>query len=186
MSALVETARLKLMPVASQDWSEYHHILADPETGRFSNLPRNPTEKRTRRVVDWMVRITGTGKGFAWMIRGIDTGLLAGCIRMNSIDKVQSCAVIGYEIAPLMWGRGYGTEALRAVVEHGHAAMDIFRLEAWTLAGNPQSDRVLLKAGFQYEGAQRLKMLLDGERFDMHMFGRLAGDPLTANAPPAG
>lgn len=59
--------------------------------------------------------------------------------------------------------------------------MGIFRLEAWTLEGNPQSDRVLLKSGFRLEGTQRAKMVLDKERLDMHLFGRLFDDPVQPN-----
>jgi [ribosomal protein S5]-alanine N-acetyltransferase len=177
MTQLLETGRLLLKPVTQDDWRDYHAILADPLTSRRSNLPRKPTEKRTQGVVRWMVRNGKGGKGFGWMIRERDTGRLAGCIRINSIDKPQSVGIIGYEIAPSVWGKGYATEALAAVVHHGHASMGIHRLEAWTLDGNEQSDRVLLKAGFLREGTQRSKMRLGRERFDMHLFGRLADDP---------
>ncbi|MEO8684017.1 MAG: GNAT family protein [Devosia sp.] len=178
MSFVLNSARLQLTPAVAEDWRDYHPILADPLTSRHSNLPRKPTQRRTQAVVDWMVRAGNTGKGFAWMIREQYSGQLAGCIRLNSIDRVQSIGVIGYEIAPAMWGRGYGTEALIGVVGHAHHAMGIYRLEAWTLDGNPQSDRVLLKAGFRHEGTQRAKMLLDGQRRDMLMFGRLSYDPV--------
>jgi [ribosomal protein S5]-alanine N-acetyltransferase len=180
MTLTLETSRLRLMPVVQDDWRDYFPILADPQTSRRSNLPRKPTEKRTQGVVRWMVRLGKAGKGFGWMIRESETGLLAGCIRINSIDKPQSVGIIGYEIAPAMWGKGYATEALNAVVEHAHDAMRIHRLEAWTLDGNPQSDRVLLKSGFRREGTQRSKMRLGRERFDMHLFGRLADDTSAA------
>ncbi|MBO9589486.1 GNAT family N-acetyltransferase [Devosia sp.] len=185
MSLPLETARLRLTPAVLEDWREYHPILADPASGHRSNLPRNPTQKRTQGVVAWMVRIGKTGKGFAWMIRDRETGQLLGCIRINSIDHEQSTGIIGYEIGSGFWGRGYGTEALRAVAQHGHREMGLFRLEAWTLEGNEQSDRVLLKAGFLYEGKQRQKMVLDGQRLDMSLFGRLADDPVAATPPPA-
>ena len=180
MTQLLETERLLLTPVTQDDWRDYHPILADPRTSHRSNLPRKPTEKRTQGVVRWMVRMGKSGKGFGWMIRERETGQLAGCIRINSIDKQQSVGIIGYEIAPSMWGKGYATEALAAVVRHGHESVGIHRLEAWTLDGNEQSDRVLLKAGFRREGTQRSKMRLGRERFDMHLFGRLADDsPVT-------
>lgn len=177
MSKLLETLRLVLVPATLDDWREYHAILADPLTSRRSNLPRRPTEKRTQGVVRWMVRQGKGGKGFGWMIRERETGLLAGCTRINSMDRQQSVGIIGYEIAPAMWGKGLATEALAAVVRHAHDGMSLHRLEAWTLEGNAQSDRVLLKAGFRREGTQRSKMRLGSERFDMHLFGRLADDP---------
>ena len=178
MTAPLTTARLQLTPAVADDWRDYHAVLSDPAIAHRSNLPRNPTPKRTQGVVDWMVRIGISGKGFAWMIRDTDSGEMLGAIRINSIDRPQSVGAIGYEIVPSMWGRGYGTEALKAGVQQAHRAMDIYRLEAWTLEGNPSSDRVLLKAGFQHEGTQRAKTLLDAQRLDMLLFGRLADDPM--------
>jgi ribosomal-protein-alanine N-acetyltransferase len=185
MSLSLATVRLNLRPVVAGDWLEYHAILSDPAMARRSDLPRKPTQKRTQSVIRWMALLNTTGKGFAWMIRESGTNQLIGAIRINSIDKRQSTGVLGYEIASAKWGRGYGTEALRAMVQHSHHAMGLFRLEAWTLQGNPQSDRVLLKAGFRQEGTQRMKMLLDGERLDMHLFGRLADDPIAADTASA-
>lgn len=170
------TARLQLSRVRPEDWEAYHPILSAPETSRFSNLPRRPTEKRTKGFVNWMVRVSQQSKGFGWMVRDHDLGNLLGCIRLNSIDKRASVAVVGYEFGKAFWGQGYATEALAAVTKHCHEAMLVYRLEAWTVEGNPASDRVLIKAGYRHEGTQRKKMVLGKQRFDQRMFGRLADD----------
>jgi hypothetical protein len=35
---------------------------------------------------------------------------------------------------------------------------------------------VLTKAGYRHEGTQRKKMIIEHQRFDMKLFGRLADD----------
>ncbi|WP_286192783.1 GNAT family protein [Stappia sp. BW2] len=115
-------------------------------------------------------------KGYGWMVRESRTGAIVGCIRLNSISRQASFAVVGYEYDKRYWGKGYATEALIAVTNHCHKNMLLYRLEAWTLAGNEASDRILQKAGFRLEGTQRQKMILRGQHFDQRLFGRLADD----------
>jgi [ribosomal protein S5]-alanine N-acetyltransferase len=176
MTYRLDTARLQLSGVRPEDWEAYYPIFSDPETSRYSNLPSRPTEKRARGFVNWMVRISQQGKGFGWMVGDRDSGILLGCIRLNSIDKRTSIGVIGYEFGKPFWGQGYATEALAAVTKHCHQDMQLYRLEAWTVEGNPASDRVLIKAGYRYEGMQRKKMVIGQQRFDQRLFGRLADD----------
>jgi len=44
-------------------------------------------------------------------------------------------------------------------------------MEAWTLPGNDASDRVLVKAGFNYEGTLKQKAWFKGAFHDFRMFG---------------
>jgi [ribosomal protein S5]-alanine N-acetyltransferase len=172
----LQTARLTLSGAQAEDWREYFPILSDPETYRFSNLPRRPTERRVQRMVNWMVRVGESGKGFGWMVRERNSGRLAGCIRLNAINRSEQTATVGYEFGPAFRGLGYATEALRKIVEHCHGEMGLRRLEAWTVEGNAASDRVLQKTGFRQEGTLRQKITMQNERLDMKLFGRLEGD----------
>jgi len=86
--------------------------------------------------------------------------------------------MIGYELDPAFWGRGFMTEAVRAVVACGHQQFKLNRIEAWTLPGNPASDRVLEKSGFRYEGTARQRAYFKGSFHDFRMFARIAGDPI--------
>ena len=59
---------------------------------------------------------------------------------------------LGYWLAEAHWGQGYGTEAARAVTEHGFAVMERDRLVASYHLGNDASRRILLGLGFQELG----------------------------------
>lgn len=63
---------------------------------------------------------------------------------------------LGYWIAPDYQGRGYATEAARAVVGLARA-IGHRRLVAHHFADNPASGRVLVKAGFAPAGQVRLR-----------------------------
>jgi len=58
---------------------------------------------------------------------------------------------IGYWLGRPYWGRGYATEAAKAVAAHARA-LEAGRVVAGHFADNPASGRVLEKAGFVYTG----------------------------------
>ena len=59
---------------------------------------------------------------------------------------------LGYWLAPEAWGRGYATEAGRAVVAIARHALGLKRLHAGHFIDNPASGRVLHKLGFRAIG----------------------------------
>ena len=149
---VLTTERLELRAVQSSDASFYYQLLSVAEVTRFSDLPDRATRAQVDRFVDWMSKLFSSGRGCAWMIHKRSTGTLLGAIRINRIHKQWRWGEIGYESHPEFWGRGLMTEAVRAVVACGHGHFRLHRIEAWTLPENDASDRVLVKAGFNYEG----------------------------------
>jgi ribosomal-protein-alanine N-acetyltransferase len=59
---------------------------------------------------------------------------------------------IGYEIAPEFRGRGFGTAAARALVEHAVASGEVDHVVAHTLPGPNPSTGVLVSLGFEHVG----------------------------------
>lgn len=59
---------------------------------------------------------------------------------------------LGYWLTPEAWGRGYATEAGRAVVEIARHALGLKRLHAGYFLDNPASGRVLEKLCFRPSG----------------------------------
>ena len=59
---------------------------------------------------------------------------------------------VGYWLAESHWNKGYGTEAARAMVDHGFAAMGLNDLRADYCIGNHASRRILLGLGFVERG----------------------------------
>jgi len=59
---------------------------------------------------------------------------------------------LGYGIVPSRRGRGYATEAARALAEHAYTAAEVKLVFANVEPANPASVRVLEKAGFDRAG----------------------------------
>jgi RimJ/RimL family protein N-acetyltransferase len=61
---------------------------------------------------------------------------------------------IGYWLAESHWGKGYGTEAARAVSDHAFEAMRLERMVARYRLGNEASRRILDGLGFSEIGVE--------------------------------
>lgn len=93
---------------------------------------------------------------------------------------------LGYWLTPAAWGRGYATEAGRAMLDIARHALGLRRIVARHHADNPASGRVLRKLGFRETGRSRIYSLGRGGEVDCVDFaidladdlaGGCAGDP---------
>lgn len=75
-------------------------------------------------------------------------------IGVCSIDPRDNGAELGYWLGTPCWGRGYATEAARAVIDYAFGTLVLEALQAGARVSNPASRRVLEKCGFQWTGVQ--------------------------------
>jgi len=98
-------------------------------------------------------------------------------------------AELGYWIASAMWGRGYATEAGRAVVSYGLTTLGLNRIQSRHFMRNPASGRVMQKLGMRLEGVHRQLYRRWGRFEDIALYAILASDEAAAElmqaaAPP--
>jgi RimJ/RimL family protein N-acetyltransferase len=91
---------------------------------------------------------------------------------LNS-DVFRRSAEIGLWLGETYWGRGIGTEAVRAMTEFAFASFDICRLYAGVFEWNPASMRMLEKAGYVLEGRLRKSVTKDGQTIDQVLYAML-------------
>lgn len=84
----------------------------------------------------------------------------------------QGDAELGYWIAPDHWGRGYATEAGRAVCAIADQTLRLPRLKASHALDNPASGAVLRKLGFRQGCQARLLSVGRGQEMDVRLFLR--------------
>jgi ribosomal-protein-alanine N-acetyltransferase len=101
-------------------------------------------------------------------------GQVAGGIGLHAFEDVhRNTAELGYWLGAAYWGRGYATEAVRAIVQHGFDHVGFERIQASVFEWNEASSRVLVKAGFDYEGRMRRHCLKDGRFGDVLLYARV-------------
>ena len=94
-----------------------------------------------------------------------------GAFRQENIHK--HTAELGYYIAEEHWGKGIMTEAVKQLCDYVFSHTHMIRTYAEPFAYNIGSQRVLEKAGFQYEGTLRNNAVKNGKILDMKMYSIL-------------
>ena len=84
---------------------------------------------------------------WVWAIEDRASGTLLGVVGLTPSDEGMS-AELGYWLGREHWGRGFATEAARAVVGYAREVPGLRVLTSAYFADNPGSGRVLEKLGF--------------------------------------
>ncbi len=148
----IETERLVLRRWTLADADDVLAYAADPEWSRFLPVPK-PYERRhaEEAVAGWVLEDWSTHPDWAIEVAGRASGGIN--LRLN---HQQRNAEMGYALARRHWGRGYMTEAARAVIDAAFASLpDLARVQAGANARNTASIRVMEKLGMTHEGTIR-------------------------------
>jgi len=97
---------------------------------------------------------------------------LIGAIGMELVPAHEQ-GRLSYWLGRAYWNRGYGTEAVTALVEHSFVSLKLHRIYAPHFHTNPASGRVLQKVGMTHEGRLREHYLRFGQRIDVELYGML-------------
>lgn len=171
---ILETARLILRPTDESDLDDFLRVAGQFAVARNTGTIGHPFTRE-----DAVARLQKHRKaleertGICFSIRLREGGAGIGTTGFFGFDAEHNHAEVGYMLDPLHWGRGYATEALRALVRHAFEDWHIRRLTAGYFSDNPASGRVLEKVGFRYEGLRRKHLVRFGECRDDVLMGLL-------------
>jgi RimJ/RimL family protein N-acetyltransferase len=187
---VIESDRLVLRPWRREDAGDVAAALADRAMHTYLALPEPYTVDAADRFIATIAPVERTaGTGLECAVIERVAGSLIGSATLRLPHRMRSCD-IGYWIAPTAQGKGFATEATRALAGWAFAR-DVHRVELRSDVRNIVSARVALAAGFGFEGLRR-EALRDNEgRVDMAVFVRTAADsgsPVPSKFPalPAG
>ncbi|HQV63828.1 MAG TPA: GNAT family protein, partial [Anaerolineales bacterium] len=80
------------------------------------------------------------------------------------------------------WGKGYGTEAMKLMLQFAFTEVNLYRVTLTVFEYNPRAIRSYEKAGFRHEGRLRGALLKDGKRWDVLYMGILCDDWMKLNS----
>ena len=101
-------------------------------------------------------------------------GKLVGEVQLANIDWRTRTATLGAGIARTSdRGSGYGTDAVRVILQYGFEELGLFRVEADTAEFNSPGRRLLEKLGFREEGVRRKALYRGGRRWNRVVHGLL-------------
>ena len=122
---------------------------------------------------DRMLATQGT-TDYHFVICLLDGGRAIGTIGLHRLDLVNGSAEFGIAIGEKSeWGKGYGTDATRAICDFGFAELRLERISLYFYDGNDRGRRTYERAGFVHEGTLRRAHFADGEHHDVHVMSIL-------------
>lgn len=146
------TERLEIREFEPSDLEALHAVYGDPEVTRF--IPPYPTLEHTRRSLDVHVREARAGNPAFWALVERASGELIGDAGVGLIEGRGPEHELGYTLGARWWGRGYATEAARAVLDHALGELALPELLALVRSGNAASIHVLEKIGMERAGTR--------------------------------
>lgn len=173
----IRTPRLLLRPLTFADVPALFEAIDSSRAFLARHLDwvdsvRNESELRT--FVDRCQRMNGSGEAHRGLFE--PDGRLAGHMSVEDAVPSRRVAELGYWVREDRAGRGYATEAARALLAWAFRNLDLHRVTAFADVSNPSSARVLEKCGFTREGVVRHRILHRDDWRDHAMFGLLAGE----------
>jgi len=156
-----ETLHTERLLLRLPELGDAEHILStwsqDPEVMRYLAWRPSADAAEVRAFLEARMQGWKQKQGaLSWMIAPRDGGDAMGYLAFTLRDFALE---IGYALAREHWGRGYMTEAVRAVVDAAFADPQIFRVYAVCDVEHKASARVLQKAGMSLEGVARRSIL---------------------------
>jgi len=147
------TKRLKLRAPGAADATAIASLINDRRIAE--NTARIPHPYSVADAHAFLAQVNRDPAEPSFAIMRADGTLIGGCgIHVLSGGEPE----LGYWIGVPHWGRGYATEAARAVLDHAFGALGYARLTSRARVSNPASRRVLEKCGFQWSGVALIRI----------------------------
>lgn len=148
----IETKRLILRKVELDDaLAIYKNWCSDKLVSRYVTWDMHKSIDETIEYVKYKVDLYNRDYRFDWLV----------CLKENNepigeIDAVKtsvnySLVELGYCYSSKYWNQGYATEALEAVIKYLKDVAKVEKITACHISTNPQSGRVMQKAGMTYD-----------------------------------
>lgn len=183
---VLETERLILRPWRLEDAADMYAYAKNPNVGPNAGWKPHESVEESKAILEsW---IHSDEEEDIWAIVPKEMGRACGSIGLHQDGRrpgVPNCRELGYVLGQEQWGKGYMTEAAKAVLRYGFAELGLELIAVRHHLHNQRSRRVIEKCGFHYEGTMRqYSRLYDGTILDGCFYSLTAQEFAAANSMP--
>ena len=143
--------RLLLREYVAEDETRFMAYHADPRAHEFSD-PASAQPDRARALVPlflrWAAEVPRTNWQLAIAPRSVPEGLI-GSAGLRQASAPPGVAEFGLELAPAHWGKGYATEAARALLGFGFNELGLEAVRGTTVSANTGVTKLVQRLGFR-------------------------------------
>ncbi len=170
---LIETPRLHLRHFCPEDAKTLMAYRNDPAVALHQGWS-SMSEVTARHFVEEMgLAQPGTpGDWFQFALEVRATGEHIGDVALHTLED-KRLGEIGYTLARASQGKGYASEAVRAVLGYAFLTLDMHRIAATVDVENEPSIRLLERLGFRREGTTIEAGWFHGQWCSDHLYAML-------------
>ena len=120
---------------------------------------------------EWLDKMAKNREDINFDIVTLDEDKLIGTVSLDGFNFTDRSAVLGIFIGEEDYrSHGYGTEAIKLMLEYGFKYLNLHSIRLDVLDVNERAHKCYLKCGFKDTGCDRDSVFLNGKYYDMlHM-----------------
>ncbi len=151
---VIETARLRLRSLRDDDRAELVALIGNWEVARWvSSVPHPYREADGREWIGQVLQDHASGHPRRFAIALKETDRIIGGVGLDGDTGDESDEpALGYWLGQSYWGKGYGREAVAAIIDYGFRTLGAQTIRAYTDPANAASQKVLLSCGLKNAG----------------------------------
>lgn len=166
----IETPRLILRRITETDIpAAFEYWCQDKDVTKYVMWSVHKDIDVTKKLFLSWIKEYEDDTTYNWIVCLKDTGEQLGTINIVNKKLLEfGTAEIGYCFKKNSWGKGYGTESLKAVIKYLFEKCQMETIYAEYMSNNIASGKVMEKSGMTYEGTLKSRLLdKDGIRNDL-------------------
>jgi RimJ/RimL family protein N-acetyltransferase len=162
-----------LRPAERIDVPNFVRWLNDAETTSYLSMRAPMSVAMEEKWFEGMVEKQGKDH-YHYVICLIKNDQPIGTLSLFAVDHINGNAGIGILIGEKeLWGKGYGTDAMNALVDFGFGMLRLERLWLEVYVFNKRARRSYDKSGFVLEGVERRAVFKQGRYLDVELMSIL-------------
>lgn len=169
---ILETEHLVLRKLKIEDADSMYIYASNDDVTKYVLWDSHTSPEQTKQFLQFMID-KYEQENYAWAVTLKDSDEFIGTIDYVMLDHNEHIGEIGYALSHLYWGKGYMSEAAKAILHYGFTELHLERIQARCFAENIGSERVMQKAGMVYEGTIRKAKLAKGTYYDLKMYSMI-------------
>ncbi len=144
-----ESERLNFREMKPMDATQLFEIYSDAEAMKYRHNPPMKSMEDAKAFIQNQKLETDTHYKIRKGVVIKESNELIGSVmyKFSKLEKTE--CIIGYSIGAKYWGRGFGREIVKFLVESIEALGSIKQIKAWTIQENVGSNRILEINGFE-------------------------------------
>jgi [ribosomal protein S5]-alanine N-acetyltransferase len=152
---ILETERLLLTDYKLENFEDFFELKSCDKVWTYSTFIPLKEKDQAKMLFENLINDRINGKYVFMALYKKDTEEFIGEAGIIGYIPHASRCVVGYNLLPRYWNKGYATEITKQIVKHVFTSLGLERIEALALQTNTASCKVLEKSGFTLEGVLR-------------------------------